>query len=165
MVRKAKRGSLNPLFPYRMKNIILLIVFTLFTSNTFSQTFQFSNNHLALLVKDIDKSSQFYDEILQLKKIETPVGMSDTVRWFALSDGIQIHLTESDEKIRIPKGINISISTDQLVDFVNLLITKKIPFEDWFGEEKTTTTRSDGVKLIYLQDPDGYWIEVNNDTK
>lgn len=148
-----------------MKNIFLLIVFTLLSVNTFSQVFKFSNNHLALLVKDIDKSAKFYSETLQLEEIKTPEGMPNTVRWFVLSDKTQIHLTESDEKIRNPKGLNISLSTNQLVEFINLLITKKVPFEDRFGEETKSTTRSDGVKLIYLQDPDGYWIEVNNDVE
>tara|TARA_R110000868_G_scaffold1389_10_gene10744 strand:+ start:3320 stop:3502 length:183 start_codon:yes stop_codon:yes gene_type:complete len=39
-----------------------------------------------------------------------------------------------------------------------------------FGQTKVTideklsniTKRPDGVKQIYLQDPDGYWIEVNS---
>ena len=138
-----------------MKNIFLIIIFTLLSVNTFSQVFEFSNNHLALLVKDIDKSAKFYDEVLQLEEIETPEGMPDTVRWFVLSDKTQIHLTESDEKIKITKGVNTSLSTKHLVEFINLLITKKVHFEDWFGEETKSTTRSDGIKLIYLQDPDG----------
>ena len=148
-----------------MKNIFLLIVFTILSVNTFSQVFEFSNNHIALLVKDIDESAKFYGEILQLEEIKTPEGMPDTVRWFVLSDNTQIHLSESDEKIKIPKGVNISFSTNQLVEFINLLITKKAPYEDWFGEETKSTTRSDGVKLIYIQDVDGYWIEINNDSK
>ncbi|MFK5878619.1 MAG: VOC family protein [Flavobacteriaceae bacterium] len=148
-----------------MKNIFSLIVFVLLSINTFSQVFGFSKNHLALLVKDIDKSAKFYGEILQLEEVKTPDGMPDTVRWFVLSDKTQIHLTESDEKIKIPKGVNISFSTNQLVEFINLLITKKVSYEDWFGEETKYTTRSDGVNLIYLQDPDGYWIEINNDVK
>ncbi|MDC9722621.1 MAG: VOC family protein [Urechidicola sp.] len=148
-----------------MKNIFSLIVFVLLSVNTFSQVFEFSNNHFALLVKDIDKSAKFYSEILQLEEIKTPKGMPDTVRWFVLSDKTQIHLTESDEKIKIPKGLNFSLSTNQLVEFINLLITKKVSFEDRFGEETKTTNRSDGVKLIYLQDPDGYWIEINNDVE
>jgi lactoylglutathione lyase len=30
------------------------------------------------------------------------------------------------------------------------------------GEERKMTTRLDGVKQVYFQDPDGYWIEVND---
>ncbi len=165
-MKSQKKQFKPPLLSSRMKNIFLLIVFTVLSVNTFSQTFEFSNNHIALLVKDIDKSAKFYEEILQLEEIKLPEGMeTNAVRWFVLSDKTQIHLTESDEKIKIPKGVNISFSTNQLVEFINLLITKKVPFENWFGEETKSTTRSDGINLIYLQDVDGYWIEINNDLK
>jgi catechol 2,3-dioxygenase-like lactoylglutathione lyase family enzyme len=37
----------------------------------------------------------------------------------------------------------------------------------WFGNfpgiTNTITTRPDGIKQIYFKDPDGYWIEVNDD--
>jgi lactoylglutathione lyase len=28
--------------------------------------------------------------------------------------------------------------------------------------KQTTTTRVDGVQQIWLQDPDGYWVEIND---
>ena len=31
------------------------------------------------------------------------------------------------------------------------------------GEQGKEHTRADGVRSIYLQDPDEYWIEVNKD--
>jgi len=39
----------------------------------------------------------------------------------------------------------------------------KIAYSDWQGKPNTINARADGIKQIYLQDPDGYWIEVNND--
>lgn len=149
-----------------MKKFFLLIVFSVISINTFSQVFQFSNDHISFIVKDIDKSAKFYSDVLQLQKMETPVGMPETVRWFKLSDGTEIHITETKTKFKAPqKEIHYSLSTVNLLEFINLLVTKKIAFEDWFGEENKTTTRSDGVKQIYFQDPDGYWIEVNTDVK
>jgi catechol 2,3-dioxygenase-like lactoylglutathione lyase family enzyme len=38
-----------------------------------------------------------------------------------------------------------------------------ISFEDWRGRKNSITTRPDGIKQIYFQDPDGNWIEINND--
>jgi catechol 2,3-dioxygenase-like lactoylglutathione lyase family enzyme len=29
------------------------------------------------------------------------------------------------------------------------------------GKINSITTRTDGVRQVYFQDPDGYWIEVN----
>jgi lactoylglutathione lyase len=48
-------------------------------------------------------------------------------------------------------------------DFVERLKQSNIAWEDWPGGKGTITTRPDGVKQIYFQDPDGYWIEVNDD--
>lgn len=141
-------------------------MFTIFTVNTYAQAFEFSNSHISFIVKDIKKSTEFYKEVMQLQEMETPVGMPETVRWFILSDGTEIHITESDKKFKTPpKETHFSFATNDLIEFVNLLVTKKIPFEDWFGEEKKVTTRSDGIRQIYFQDIDGYWIEVNNDVK
>jgi catechol 2,3-dioxygenase-like lactoylglutathione lyase family enzyme len=47
--------------------------------------------------------------------------------------------------------------------FVKVLQNKKIAFEDWPGKPSAITTRTDGIHQVYLQDPDGYWIEINDD--
>ena len=47
-------------------------------------------------------------------------------------------------------------------EFVDFLKFEDIYFENWAGEEKTVRIRADGAKQIYIRDPDGYWIEVNN---
>lgn len=45
---------------------------------------------------------------------------------------------------------------------MEFLRSKNVKFENWPGEANTTNTRPDGIKQIYLQDPDGYWIEIND---
>jgi lactoylglutathione lyase len=47
--------------------------------------------------------------------------------------------------------------------FAEKLAKAKISFEDWPGVKGAITTRVDKVKQLYFQDPDGYWIEVNDD--
>jgi len=35
----------------------------------------------------------------------------------------------------------------------------------WYNAAKEmgkTTTRVDGVKQVWIQDPDGYWLEIND---
>jgi lactoylglutathione lyase len=46
--------------------------------------------------------------------------------------------------------------------FTKLLTQNKIGFEDVAGKKNAITTRVDGVKQIWLQDPDGYWLEIND---
>jgi lactoylglutathione lyase len=50
-----------------------------------------------------------------------------------------------------------------LPDFMKHLDEYHIKYGDWTGNYKKTQVRADGVLQIYFQDPDGYWIEVNND--
>ena len=38
-----------------------------------------------------------------------------------------------------------------------------VKYGNFLGEEKKIAIRPDQISQIYLQDPDGYWIEVNND--
>jgi len=148
-----------------LKKIILITVIFTFIFNSHSQNFNFTNSHTALHVKDVDISADFYQKILRLKEMETPKGIPNTIRWFYLSDKTQIHLIQSKELIRMPKGIHISFATENLDAFIKHLKERNIRFENWYGVSKTTNMRGDNVKQIYFQDPDDYWIEVNNDVK
>ena len=46
--------------------------------------------------------------------------------------------------------------------FVARLEENEVPYFDWPGKPQSVTTRVDGVKQLYFQDPDGHWIEVND---
>ena len=46
--------------------------------------------------------------------------------------------------------------------FTKMLNAKNILFEDRDGKQNAFTIRVDGVKQIWLQDPDGYWVEIND---
>ncbi|AOW19184.1 VOC family protein [Urechidicola croceus] len=148
-----------------MKKVLLFIVLIVISINTFSQSFEFTNSHTALHVKDVNLSAKFYNEIMWLPEMETPKGIPETIRWFYLNDNSQVHLIQSNELVKIPKGIHLSFATKHLDGFIKHLIKFNIPFENWYGEKSTTNTRGDNVKQIYIQDPDGYWIEINDDLK
>ena len=48
-------------------------------------------NHLALSVKDVDKSLAFYKEVFQLSEITNRTKM-DGIRWLSLGEGKELHL-------------------------------------------------------------------------
>jgi lactoylglutathione lyase len=50
-----------------------------------------------------------------------------------------------------------------LPEFLKHLDQEKVKYRSFKGDSSTPTSRPDGVKQVYLQDPDGYWIEVNDD--
>ena len=49
-----------------------------------------------------------------------------------------------------------------MIGFTKLLEKKAITWVDGKGNPNKITTRVDGVLQVFLKDPDGYWIEVNN---
>ena len=55
----------------------------------------------------------------------------------------------------------MAFSVKNMKDFMNHLKIQNIQFGSWSGEKGTYGLRDDGVKQIYLQDPTGFWIEIN----
>lgn len=137
---------------------IALVLLTMQTGN--AQKFTFTKDHDALLVKDLDAAAAFYSEILGLEEIYN-AGLGPKFRWFALDNKVQIHLIESEDDFTPHKGVHLALNVDDLDGFMDFLKSKNVPFENWPGDANTTNTRPDGVRQIYLTDPDGYWIEVN----
>ena len=135
------------------------ILFTLFSSA--QNEFNFRKDHDALQVSDLEKAADFYKNVMGLEEISN-AGLGDHIRWFQLNDKVQIHLIESEEEIQKNKGVHMAINTTKLREFMEYLKSQNVHFENLQGDKGTTNDRPDGVKQIYLQDPDGYWIEVND---
>lgn len=123
---------------------------------------QISFNHVALGVSDLDNSTDFYTRILQIKQIPDPTN-NPGIRWFDLGEGKELHLVSTPENFkRAPRQTHFAISTAKFDEFVQRLRNSDVPFVDWEGKPNTVYLRPDGVRQIYLQDPDGNWIEVNS---
>ncbi len=146
-----------------LKILMLLIALVAFGEMGAQSDFQLYKDHDALPVKDLEKSARFYSEVLGLKEIDN-AGLGERFRWFELNDHVQIHLILTDGIVERTINIHLALHADNLEAFIEHLNTLNGYFENWSGDKKTTNTRPDGVKQIYLQDPDGYWIEVNDNT-
>lgn len=125
----------------------------------------YSFNHVALSVKDVNESVDFYQKVLQLKEIKNTASESKT-RWLSLSDGKQLHLIPRPNfDIKINKAVHFALSTSGLDSVITKLNELKIDFSDWLDIPNKVYIRKDGIKQIYFQDPDGYWIEINDDVR
>lgn len=145
-----------------LRSSCLPLVTILFTCFSSAQTnFNFRKDHDAIQVRDLAIAADFYKDVLGLQEIPNG-GLPEHIRWFQLNDKVQVHLIESKEEIIKNKGVHMALNTDHLDEFMSFLKSKEVHFENWTGEKGVTNSRPDGVRQIYFQDPDGYWIEVND---
>lgn len=127
-----------------------------------SAAFNFTFNHMALSVKDVDASIAYYGKIFGFTEI-TNRSAIEGIRWLSMSEGKELHLISViKEKVTANKALHLAFTTQKIDEFAKRLTTLNIPYSDWPGKANTVTIRADGVKQIYFQDIDGYWIEVNN---
>ncbi len=118
-------------------------------------------NHIALSVKDVDTAIAFYQEVFQFPEIENTASDSKT-RWLALDEDRQLHLIpRPDAEIKTNKAVHFALATPRLDKFIAHLETLGIAYSDWKDTLKKNYIRNDGIRQVYFQDPDGYWIEVN----
>jgi lactoylglutathione lyase len=119
-------------------------------------------NHIALYVTNLPRSTTFYRDLVGLDTIPEPF-RDGKHTWFSVGQG-HLHLIEgASEPVKHPKNTHLCFSVPSLDDFMARLDKAGIVYTNWPGTSKTPTTRADGIKQIYFQDPDGYWIEVNDD--
>ena len=145
------------------KLIILLTAIIYFGMLQAQETSHFTFNHVSSLsVKDIDKSAIFYKEVLQLKEI-TNSTKKDGIRRFSFWEGKELHLVSIlKEPVTINKAVHFALTSANFDAFVKTLEAPNIIYSDWPGAQNKITKRKDGIRQIFFQDPDGYWIEVNS---
>ena len=126
-----------------------------------SSSFSFTYNHQALSVKDVERSAAFYKNILKLEEITNRTKI-EGIRWFSLGEGKELHLVSIlPGEIKINKAVHLALACKNMNAFIKHLTAMHISFSDWPGTPNKITLRADGVQQIYLQDADGYWLEVN----
>ena len=142
------------------KPLFLLLSFFILQTN--AQDFDFQIDHSSLIVNNLDTTADFYSNILKLKEIPHP-DKAPGFRWFQVQGNSQLHLIYKDTVVmKKHKSMHLCLSTPNLETFIKHLEDNNIEYEDWPGTKGAVTLRSDGVRQIYLTDPEGYWIEVNN---
>ena len=120
-------------------------------------------NHIAFSVLHLERSRLFYQEVLGLDTIPEPFHDQRHV-WLAISEHAHLHLIQNPPPITVPdKNTHLCFSVPDVNSLIAVLQKRNIAYEDWPGKPSSITTRTDGIHQIYLRDPDGYWIEINDD--
>jgi len=137
------------------------VLFMLLVSKLFAQPPHF--NHTTIYVVDLDKAAGFYEKVMMLQRIPEPFHDNRHV-WFKIGEHNELHVVGGAKEM-IPHDINIHLafSVSSVPDFAKHLDALNVKYGNWNQSSKSPQMRPDNIAQIYFQDPDGYWIEVNDD--
>jgi lactoylglutathione lyase len=119
-------------------------------------------NHVGLAVKDLKVSATFYREIIGLSPLDIPDNLLAIRRWFKIAPGQELHLLlgrENPVANNDKNGAHFSLSIPaNAADAVEAFLKEKnLPY--------VRQKRFDGAYQIFITDPDGYVIELNEPKK
>lgn len=116
--------------------------------------------HVAIQASDIDRSATFYHDAFGLRIIPTPL---QNRRWLDLGNGLALHILDGRTA---PKPSNrnehLALHVNDLATVTAWLDQHHLVWTDLAGKPRTMQLRFDGVRQIYAQDPDGYWLEIGD---
>ncbi len=120
-------------------------------------------NHTAIYVMNIPAAGNFYSKIIGLDSIAEPFHDGKHI-WYKTGEHTMLHVIQgAAQKKEYYKNQHTCFTVPNFEDFTNKLLQLNWAFEDVAGNKNKITTRIDGVHQIWLQDPDGYWLEINDD--
>lgn len=143
---------------FRITTVFLLLISTVSFAQSQSAIEIQGYNHVGLYVKDLRESAKFYREIIGLKPVDVPDNLVAIRRWFQIAPNQQLHLllgrnepvTNNDKN-----GGHFSLTIPKYsADKIETFLKEK-------GLAYVRQKRFDGAFQIYVTDPDGYVIELN----
>ncbi|MDR6196661.1 VOC family protein [Siphonobacter sp. SORGH_AS_0500] len=115
-------------------------------------------DHVALYVADTETSIAFYRDVLELEVLPRPA-FDFPGAWFSLGGTKQLHLLGNRTEVVNGEVLgsrknHFAVKIADMDETEDFLKSKNLTF-------KGPKARPDGIRQIFLQDPDGYWIELN----
>lgn len=146
--------------------ILLFLIFILNPMGIFAQSntdeIQVTINHVAISVTDLEESEQFYRDLIGLKQIEEPFGVGRHA-WFDMGHSELHVIRAAEERKERDRSNHLCFSVSDMEAFIEKISSHGIEFTDAAGNQGEINIRPDGIQQIYFTDPDGYWIEINDD--
>ena len=111
-------------------------------------------NHVAIHVKDVEKSCEFYRSVLVLEPIPRPA-FTFPGAWFRLGKVQELHLigNRTDPVHAGNRGNHFALRVDDLTPWEQHFQNLSVPY-------LPRRTRPDGALQMYVKDPDGHVIEL-----
>jgi lactoylglutathione lyase len=148
----------------RIVFLLAMLVLSLPTLCQSSATQAPKFDHATVYVRDLEKSATFYEKVLGFEKIPEPFKDGRHV-WFRIGPHDQLHVVSGATKPSENEiNVHLAFRVASVPDFAARLDKAGVKYRKSIrGDGTVATPRPDGVNQIYFQDPDGYWIEVNDD--
>ena len=123
-------------------------------------------DHIALIVADVERSRQFYMQVLGMQEVPRPQNFDFPGAWMQMNN-FQVHLIGEDVEGRskqvnpgyvagelaIGHATHVAFEVDDLEEAMRHLDTQGVEI---VGGPRP---RGDGVQQLYILDPDGYVVE------
>lgn len=121
----------------------------------------FHLDHQSLLVADLERSVAFYRDVLGLHIVRSS-GTPVSGIWMGQQDGKDLFHLNVGAPTLLPKDNHIALRTTGFDALVERFASEGVKFVDWPGKAGTVGRHPLGFRQIYIQDPDGYWVEIND---
>jgi len=129
-----------------------------------SESAQIKINHFAVYARNLKETNAFYTEVIGLQKTEDPF-KDDMHTWFDIGFGLSMHVIERDKLWKdqfIDRSNHLCFCVKDMEAFMEKLVKHQVAFGDSKGSNEKVNIRPDGIRQIFFQDPNGYWIEIND---
>lgn len=120
-------------------------------------------DHVGIWVVDQQKSIDFYRDLFGLPEIPAPFPAGGP-RWMRFANGIELHIQPGrDAPVQQHRRVHMALAVASLDPILAKLKARGQTWSDVAGTVGAVQNlRTDGVRQVFFQDPDGYWIEVND---
>ena len=108
-------------------------------------------NHVVYLVRDTQRSVEFYNDFLGIKQIPSMVDHPG-VTWLQLPSGVMLHLIET-ENAPTPEDNHVAFEVEDFDAAMDAVRAKGL-------EIGNTGVRKDGQRFLFINDPDGNRVEL-----
>jgi lactoylglutathione lyase len=118
-------------------------------------------DHVGIQASNLDRSVTFYETTLGLRQVPAPFPR-DAARWLALGNGRMLHIVANgDSEAPHNRWDHFALSCSNLDAMIAHLDAIHVSWADMDGN-RAPQSRPDHVRQIFIQDPDGYIIEIND---
>lgn len=117
---------------------------------------------MAIYVRNLDSSMRFYTMLFHFDTLPHP-RLELRYQWYKVGANNAFHMVEGlKDTVNIPFFTHFCFSVSSIDEFARLLDQNGIHYYSGPDRKKGFRVRNDGVKQLFFQDPDKYWLEVND---